>query len=233
MYLSNNKKYKRKARDRAERKHRTNDILDDIETVTRRIETSRTDITSGYAVWRDIGFALCDALGENGRDYFHRVSHFNPQYNEQEADSQYDKCLRSHGTGITIRTFFQSARDAGICISVPSFPSQTSKTSNPSNPASEGKSANAPSFSSSEETEGNEGNDEEEQFPAFSPEIARHLPRLLRKVVGKADSPADGDVLLLGSLTGILTLDITALDPIDNASYDTSTSPLFRSAMMR
>ena len=33
--------------------------------------------------------------------------------------------------------------------------------------------------------------------------------------------------------SGILTLDITALDPIDTASYDTSTSPLFRSAMMR
>ena len=145
---------KGKAPDRSERTHRANDILDDIETVTRRIKSSRTDITSGYAAWRDIGFALCDALGEDGRDYFHRVSRFNPQYNEQEADSQYDKCLRSHGTGITIRTFFQSARDAGISISVPSFPSQTSKTSNPSTLASEGKSANAPSFSSSEETEG-------------------------------------------------------------------------------
>ncbi len=33
--------------------------------------------------------------------------------------------------------------------------------------------------------------------------------------------------------TGILTLDITALDPIDTASYDTSSSPLFRSAMMK
>lgn len=197
---------KGKSPDRPERTHRANDILDDIETVTRRIETSRTDITSGYAAWRDIGFALCDALGEDGRDYFHRVSRFNPQYTEQEADSQYDKCLRSHGTGITIRTFFQSARDAGISISVSSFPSQTSKTSNPSTPASEGKSANAPSFSPSEETEeieGNEGNGEEEQLPAFSPEISGRLPELLRKVVGKADSPADGDVLLLGSLTVI------------------------------
>ena len=33
--------------------------------------------------------------------------------------------------------------------------------------------------------------------------------------------------------TGILTLDITALDPIDTTSYDNSTSPLFRSAMMK
>ena len=33
--------------------------------------------------------------------------------------------------------------------------------------------------------------------------------------------------------TGLLTLDLTDLDQIDKDSYDTSTSPLFRSAMMR
>ena len=33
--------------------------------------------------------------------------------------------------------------------------------------------------------------------------------------------------------TGILMLDITVLDPIDTSSYDTSSTPLFRSAMMR
>lgn len=32
--------------------------------------------------------------------------------------------------------------------------------------------------------------------------------------------------------SGILSLDITALDPIDTPSYDTSTSPLFRSAIL-
>jgi len=45
----------------------------DIELVTRRIESSQTDITAGYANWRDIGFALADALGEGGRSIYHRV----------------------------------------------------------------------------------------------------------------------------------------------------------------
>jgi hypothetical protein len=30
------------------------------------------------ANWRDLGFALAVALGENGRSYFHRLSRFYP-----------------------------------------------------------------------------------------------------------------------------------------------------------
>ena len=41
----------------------TDNRYDDIEIVTRRIEEAAVDITVGYAAWRDIGFALSDALG--------------------------------------------------------------------------------------------------------------------------------------------------------------------------
>ena len=40
--------------------------LDDIETITQRIEASQLDITSGYAAWRDLGFALAEELGGSG-----------------------------------------------------------------------------------------------------------------------------------------------------------------------
>jgi len=36
----------------------------DIETITARIEATATDIAPNYADWRDLGFALADALGE-------------------------------------------------------------------------------------------------------------------------------------------------------------------------
>ena len=78
------------------------DSQDDIELIVQRIEASSTDITAGYDNWRDIGFALSSELGESGRDPFHRVSRFNPGYNEAECDRQYDKCLRAHGTGVTV-----------------------------------------------------------------------------------------------------------------------------------
>ena len=47
------------------------------------------------------------------------------------------------------------------------------------------------------------------------------------------DVAAIPDIPALDKGSGILTLDITVIDPIDTNSYDTSTSPLFRSAMMR
>ena len=112
-----------------------NDPYDDIEIVTRRLEDAGVDITVGYANWRDVGFALSDALGEAGRQYYHRVSCLNPDYNQQECDKQYDKCLRAHGTGVTIKTFFQLAKDAGVSVSIPS---KTSNLSFPSVKRSEG-----------------------------------------------------------------------------------------------
>jgi len=41
-----------------------------------------------------LALRLADALGEAGRDYFHRVSRFNSQYNNSECDKQYDNCLK-------------------------------------------------------------------------------------------------------------------------------------------
>ena len=79
---------------------------DDIETITQRIEAAQLDITSGYAAWRDLGFALAEGLGESGREYYQRLSRFNEEYSAKDTDDQYDKCLRAHGNGITIKTFF-------------------------------------------------------------------------------------------------------------------------------
>lgn len=56
---------------------------------------------------------------------------------------------------------------------------------------------------------------------------------LARELLQFHDVAAIPDIPAPDENTGILTLDITALDPIDKASYDASISPLFRSAMMR
>lgn len=178
------------------------DTTDDIEVVTQRIEAARVDITGDYATWRDLGFALSDELGENGRDYFHRISRFYAGYTEKEADDQYDKCMRTHGTGITIRTFFQAAKDAGISVSVPS------KTSTPSHTSFYGSNVPAlprDSFSANEGSEGNDGieGEEEPPLPSFSVQIRDLLPGLFQKIADQSESEQDGDILLLGSLTVI------------------------------
>lgn len=175
---------------------------DDIEIVTQRIEAAGKDITGDYATWRDLGFALSDALGENGRDYFHRISRFYPGYTEKEADDQYDKCLRAHGTGFTIKTFFQAAKDAGISVSVPSRPSLPSHTSFHPNGATR---QNTPSFSPNEGNDGDGASEGEEEspLPTFAREIRDLLPEFFRKIVDQSVSEEDADILLLGSLTVI------------------------------
>lgn len=93
-------------------------IQHDVETIVRRVEAHRLDLTYTYEDWVKLGFAFASEFGEIGRNYFHRVSRFNSTYNSSSCNQQYNKCLKSHKTGTTIRSFFASARDAGISIKV-------------------------------------------------------------------------------------------------------------------
>ncbi|PWJ42231.1 PriCT-2 domain-containing protein [Sediminitomix flava] len=85
-----------------------------IEYIVSYIERNQLDITDGYDNWLNIGFALVDALGENGRDYFHRISNFNSSYEFSECEDQYNKCLNSTGNGIRVNTLFHLAYEGGV-----------------------------------------------------------------------------------------------------------------------
>lgn len=90
----------------------------EVEEIISRIEARQIDITSAYNDWRDIGFALSTEFGESGRAYFHRISRYYPNYSVSECDVQYDKCMKSTGSGVTLKTFFRLAKSAGINIAV-------------------------------------------------------------------------------------------------------------------
>ena len=178
---------------------------DDIETITQRIEASHTDITAGYDNWRDLGFALSEELGEAGRGYYHRISRFNPDYNAAETDKQYDRCLRAHGTGVTIKTFFQKAKEAGISI-VTSTASKSAISANSAKSASHRNaeispiSANSHTADIAEIAETAEI-DPEEELPTFSKAIYEDLPDFLKKIASVSNSEQDSDILILGTLT--------------------------------
>ena len=80
-----------------------NKVKEDVECVVREIEQRGIDIAPNYKDWVELGFALVDGLGENGREYYHRISRFYPTYQREETDKQYTHCLQSKGQGITIR----------------------------------------------------------------------------------------------------------------------------------
>ena len=191
----------------------TNDLAADIQSLVEQVEASAIDITAGYECWRDIGFALVEALGEDGRDFFHRLSRFNADYDQAEADKQYSACLHSRGSGITPRSLFHIAQQHGI------RPRHCEERSN----LGGGRRAGESAFSSSEpgvassispkspkssvadleetgETEDMTDTLEQIAMPTFSDKVSESLPLFLRQVVAKANSPQDADMLILGTL---------------------------------
>lgn len=156
-----------------ERSRNEVDTMNDLNDLITKIESTQIDITGDYATWRNIGFALSDSLGESGRDPFHRISRFYTQYDAMECDTQYDACLKSKGSGITLSTLFHHAKDHGIII-------------RPSN--------------GNKETVIERSRDE---MPNLPDDIFPSLPVFLQRVVEVAKSKEERDILLLGSLTTI------------------------------
>ena len=160
---------------------------DDLELIVKRIESTATDIAPNYADWRDLGFALADALGESGRNYYHRLSRFYPSYSQSETDKQYSACLASHGHGVTIKTLYHLAKSSGVDISIKNQINQKNHINH---------SSDIGDMEDSDEMQ-------ETNLPTFPDEIYTDLPGLLQKVVAKSNSPEDRDLLLLGSLVVI------------------------------
>ena len=165
------------------------DLEHEIEQLVTAVESASSDIAPDYASWRDLGFALADALGESGRSYFHRLSRFYTNYDEREADKQYSACLRSHGSGITINTLFHLAKQNGIKL-----------VRNPVKPYNV---KNINSYNSSPEESSELEELEESPMPTFSQDIYGLLPSFLTDIIKKAKSFEDADLLLLGSLTAL------------------------------
>jgi hypothetical protein len=124
----------------------------DIEKLINKIKETHTDITSNYEDWVKIGFAIESEFGESGRDYFHAVSRYNPEYNYENCNEQYSKCMKNNSTGITIKTLFHFAKLQGIKIS-PDKPelSRKVKPENQSEESSTGKKITSNKFTITEE----------------------------------------------------------------------------------
>lgn len=154
------------------------DLAADIDRVVQEIETNGVDIVPDYGMWVNVGFAIANGLGEQGRDFFHRVSRLHPDYDPVNADRQFTHCLNGRGSGVTIASFFHYVTQAGIKLHHPSntiLPNyQNGKTAKWVKP--------------------------ERELPHFPEEIFEALPLFLQEVVGNAISVEDRDVILLGAI---------------------------------
>lgn len=205
-----------------------NDRDNDVERIVSLCEQQGTDIAPSYEDWVRLGFALVDGYGENGRDYFMRLSSLHTGCTPEAAESQYDKCLRSDNSGITMSTFFHLAKQAGISISMPNGKMAIWQNGNlkgcadKQNNTEISKSPNCQdgNMEISEEKEAvniqntkypycqNGKTDisdkwilEEEELPLFPEEVYSRLPPFLDSVMRSAISPSDRDMLLIGTIT--------------------------------
>lgn len=62
------------------------DLATEIDSVVQEIEGNGVDIAPDYGTWVNVGFALADGLGENGRVVYHRISKLHSDYNYTTTD---------------------------------------------------------------------------------------------------------------------------------------------------
>lgn len=106
-----------KKENKAETYQRTRvDYLHTNDRFDRVMKQINSDITGDYNQWVRIGFAIASQFGDAGENYFHHISSFSPQYNQQQCAKQYKFCNRNK-QGVSISTFYYYAKLNGCKIS--------------------------------------------------------------------------------------------------------------------
>lgn len=209
---------------------------DEIRTVAQRIVEKGIDITEGYKTWRNIAFGISLEMGEEGRSIFHDISRFNAGYNHQKCDKLYDNCIKrlaehSNHSGITIRTFFKYANNAGIdtnitntdCEIKPAYQapqmSHTHQTENRAEFASHANLTNSANLANSANPASSTASTrwakaarqaedtpehelpESAPLPTFSDKVKGHLPSIFEDITALGRTITEQDMLLLASIT--------------------------------
>lgn len=170
-------------------------IIADIEIVISRIEAQQIDITANYKDWVEIGFGLADVLGEAGRDHYLRISRFHPKFSISDCNKQYDNCMKAKGNGVTLKTFFHLAKQAGININC------IATTNNVINAIPENISTVSSDLSPSIESDSvDESTDRIFNTSTLPNEIYSNLPKILRESCSLFHEGIEKDVFLIGAI---------------------------------
>lgn len=97
-----------------------------FEFVLSQIVNNRINICNSYEEWLKIGFAIASEFGAGGFQYFKEISQISAMYrpdsqaaSPQKVEKQYNYCLKSSKSGITIKTFYYFAKKAGCLLHKP------------------------------------------------------------------------------------------------------------------
>lgn len=156
----------------------SSDVRSQVEEIISEIESRGLDIAPSYDEWVKLGFALVSEFKETGREYFQRLSTLHPGYEFNATDKQYNNCLNSKGSGITLSTFFYLASKVGIVL----FKYQNSILPNIQN--------------------GNLENwiTDSANLPTLPESLYTSLPSFFQEVVNSSISIEDHGIVLLGTI---------------------------------
>jgi hypothetical protein len=89
-------------------------IEEDVLLYIKELESRKIDITESYDDWIRIGYAFASEFGEQGRDYFIRVSAIHQKFREEECSKKFDYLLVNNNNSVNIATFFYLVKVNGI-----------------------------------------------------------------------------------------------------------------------
>lgn len=95
-------------------KSSTKSVRKQLERIIERTVSQKIDITDGYQNFFNVGMALVNTFGEEGRQHFHALSQFYPGYSYAETDAKYTNLLQSSNGEISAKTLIMIAKDHGI-----------------------------------------------------------------------------------------------------------------------
>lgn len=71
--------------------------LKTLQDTVNRCDEYKFNILEDRENWFQVGTALANELGEQGRDFFHRLSNKSKKYDEQECNDKYDEMITNRG----------------------------------------------------------------------------------------------------------------------------------------
>lgn len=179
--------------------------------IINKVEERGIDITGDYEQWRNIGFGLVQLFGEEGREYFHRLSCFSSKYDQRYADEQYTAYTRSSNGTVTYKSMLHYAEQAGISIADIARelkrvqPGAAAISANPPltvNMANSNKSNDFATFDYNTVSGGSGEVAVTMLLPTFSDKLSYDaLPLIMQKIFDTQDTPVHRDKMLLGAIT--------------------------------
>ena len=86
----------------------------DIDKLVKKIEASGVSIAPEYDQYKKLAIVFANELGENGRDYFHRVCLLDSKYNSKDCNKIFDDMLKRNYTDCTLGTLIYYMQERNI-----------------------------------------------------------------------------------------------------------------------